>query len=266
MASLATEFGNEQGIDPPIKMGYCPLPGEYIVPYIRGNYLKNKTPLTRLAEEFARNEIGWSESLAHATLSKGMDIREDAKEDEVPSALLFVRKGEGVIGVSIARKLVIHTEADGDVDFLYYILRAFREEYRAGGRGTFASQQHRLIHPETNWGGHCTPNPAAAYSFYRSGIFIAGRRFPWDARFNTDILAQDIMYGLFRKVRINPDQSIDPVTGVIKGGYPEPHRGYKVRPHSETLEFRRIMREELGMRFGRKDESVDRLCVVGELA
>lgn len=251
----------------PVKMGYQSLQGEYIVPFIRENFLSNRPLLTKLAEELAHSEIGWSLSLAHDTLEKGMTVKDGSKEDEIPSALVFAREGEGVIGISIARKLVIHTEAGGDIDFLYYVLRAFQECYRAGGRGTYAAQQHRLIHPETKWGGHCTPNPAAAYSFYRSGIFTEGRRFPWDARYDTDPLAQDIMYGLYRKVRVSSNSPIDLVTGVSKGGYPEPHKGYKIMHlHPPTLEFRRIMREVLGMRFGRQEESRDRLHVVGELA
>ncbi|KKQ60191.1 hypothetical protein A3B42_03225 [Candidatus Daviesbacteria bacterium RIFCSPLOWO2_01_FULL_38_10] len=226
--------------------------------YTGDSYVENLDSLRGIAINFAT--IVWGEAAAKEMMERAMKVLDRRKESEIPSVMLFrTRTEDEKIGISLQRLFHIRTST-GDIPLLYHVFRAFEEQYRGLHLGRYSVQQALIIHQEARWYGHRTSNPVAAYSVRESGIFVPGRLHPWDGLYDIDPLAQEIMAGLFMRVRLN-GRAVDWRTGVSRDDYLEPNRAYVSRPdHGPTMEFRRRMKD-FGMRLTQRDSQY----VVGEL-
>lgn len=223
------------------------------------SYVENKDFIREVATQFAQGI--WGEEAAEVMMARATKVLDSKKESEIPSAMLFKTGGgeEGYMGISLQRLFNVRT-TQGEIPLLYHIFRAFEDQYRGLHLGRYSVQQALVIHREARWYAHRTSSPVAAWSVHESGIFIPERLHPWDGLYDTDPLAQEIMIGLFMRVRLN-GTAVDWKTGVSKDDYLAPNRAYVFRPdHSPTMEFRTRMKE-WGMRLTQRDS----LYVVGKL-
>lgn len=222
------------------------------------SYVENLSFLQEVATNFAQTV--WGQEAATIMMARAMKVVDPKKESEIPSAMLFRTKTEDdYIGISLQRLFHVRT-TQGEIPLLYHVFRAFKDQYRGLHLGRYSVQQALVIHREARWYAHRTSSPAAAWSVHESGIFTPGRLHPWDSVYETDPSAQELMVGLFMRVRLN-GTGVDWRTGVSKDDYLEPNRAYVPRlDHGPTMEFRRKMKE-FGMRLSQRDS----LYVVGEL-
>lgn len=223
------------------------------------SYNNRKDELVEIATDLTVRSGLWSLEIAREMTQRGKDTVASQN-----TSMTFFRKSDVVsgkyIGFSWQEMLFIPT-IRGDIPVVYFRLRVFEEQHRRKHLGRIAVQLALVANPEATYLAHRTANPAAALSFMESGVFKEGRRFPWDAKFNTDSLVQQIMMGIFFRERVNGTE-IDMVTGVCRADYPELNGAYVPDlNHAPTMEIRRRMQEEFGMIFSRGDS----LYVVGEL-
>lgn len=172
------------------------------------------------------------------------------------------------------QEIDVHNFAGAELFVLYLRLRAFEERHRTRHLGRSSIELALNTHREASWIIHRTGSAAAARSFMETGvtgdmpygIFVPGRRFPWDRRYDADSRCdstpQQLLLATHFRVRIR-GKEVNMSTGVSRGDYPEENRAFKLNPnHSPTVEIDRIMREELRMDLANGDS----LIAMGELA
>lgn len=231
---------------------------DYAVEIICGNaYIASQEALIELATRFDTGRLHSTAQLAEEMMRKNMEVDRRTKGIEIPSVMLFkkmdTRGEENLIGFSTQRVFRVHTVAKGEVPLLYVSNRVFEEEDRGLHLGRFAIQQARVIHDSATWLAHRTGSEVAAYSVEQSGVFVDRKLFPWYMSFKGNPFAQELLTGLWHRVRNNENGSLDINTGVSIAEYKEENKVNILRPnHAPTVEFRRRMIEN-GMVFERGD-------------
>lgn len=235
--------------------------GDEIYVFSRQAFLGYREWLTRLCAQMMSNELGWSYDVSLRTMERGLKVTEQdlANESRLPSVLVFTRGGI-IIGVSAQRRVDIYTRQSGDVPFLQHLLRAFVLEARGEHRGRFAVQQAQVMHPEAEYYGNASMSAAAMYANLMSGIFVEGGYYPLQAKYDTNLLAQEIMVGFFMRRRAN-GKAVDWSTGVSINDFPEPNKSFLPKPnHAPTVALYKRLQEEFGMVFsGTRPDLPDRL-------
>lgn len=210
------------------------LDARFTVDIVSGRAYINEFPqLMELATVLDSKVFGRDMDLAERMMRKNMEVtREDARKDiQVPSILLFREKnpeGDVYVGFTTERVFIIPTRVAGDVRFLYWSTRAFEEGFRGMKLGRKGVQISRATHlsqttqREPAWGGHRTMVEPAARSMMESGVYQLGRFSPYEVLYNKDILARQLLNGLFDRVALN-GRTVDQRTGVSRNDYYEPN-------------------------------------------
>lgn len=254
VVEVAPRNGNRQAVRNPRPISHG---GDQIYVHQRGSFLDHHNHLVVLTAAFMSQQLGWTEANALSTMRRGLALPDSRQIDEslLPSVMVFERNGE-VIGVS-AQKLVYLDTSMGSVPFLQHLLRAFKPEYRGGGRGTFSVQEAQVIHSQAEYYGHRTQSAAAIQANRHSGIFLPGKYLPVDALYFTDPLLQEIMVAYYIKARVNRNGWVDGKTGVSRDDFPEPNKSYPPpepeERYPDTWEMFRRMHRVWKMRFPSRD-------------
>ena len=232
--------------------------GDEILVYSKRSFVDHQEYLIELTASFMAAELGWDDAVALETMRRGLALSEAALRDErlTPSAEVFTREGN-VVGVSTQRLIILNTRARGDIPFLQHLLRAFKPEFRGGGRGTYSVQQAQIIHDQAEFYGHRTQVASGIRANQKAGIFLPDRYFPVDKLYSTDALMQEIMVRYYMHARANILGAVNFSTGVSSGDFPQLNRSYlppePEEDHSETWEIFRRMQREWKMRFPSRD-------------
>lgn len=222
-------------------------------------FLVRKNELYSVALDITIRSERWSNpELAEEMVRRGAETRSRSGVNRVlsPSMILFREKDAqpGVyVGFSKQCLRRIHTSY-GEIPLFHLQARAILEEHRGVGLGRLAIQQGRLLYNEAAWFAQRSASAIAFWSALGTqGLFREGSRYPWDAPYPTNFLAQEIVVGLFFQIRAN-GLTMDMSTGVSVADYPEGNQTDIPRlDHGPTMELRRKMQEEFGMVFPRGD-------------
>lgn len=233
------------------------LNNKYAVDIVYGeSYMVYQKGLIDLAARFDAGRFHNSLELAEKMMRRNMEAKESLTDVEIPSIMLFRKRGlrrDTLVGLATERVFLISTSNEGVVPLLYVSNRVFSEPDRGLHLGRTAIQQAIVVHKEATWLAHRTNTEVAAYSLARSGVFQEKRLHPWDSPFDTDPVAQELLTGLWYRVRNNATQPPDIATGISIAEYDEQNTANVLRPdHVPTMEFRARMLAN-GMDFARKD-------------
>lgn len=219
------------------------------------SFLKHKDRLLDITTAFMSSQLGWSEGSSRTTLERGLTVgNADIRNPRlIPSVMLFVIDNR-IVATSAQRLRYLETRQAGEVPVLQHLLRAVLPDFRAGGTGgrhigRHIVQQAKELHHEALWYVHRTQNAAAVYANYRSECFEPGQYYPWDALFNTNTLAQQIMLAYFDLAGGKHAGDVNPITGVSANDFPEPNKAWEPNPqHAEVMEIHDRMKR-FGMVF-----------------
>ncbi len=242
---------------------------KYAIDMVYGSeYRDNVEELIKIAVDFDVGKLHPTRPLAEKMVRRAMEMPERVtnQELETPSAQFFIEKDPDdpndpakgkLVGLSTEQVFLIHTTVAGIVPFLYLSKRIFISEARGLHLGRIAIQQGRVIHREATWGGHRTNTDIAGYSFANAGSFEEGRLYPYDSLADGDPLSQELVSGLWWRVRINAPQPPNISTFIAQAEYDvqntanletPPH----VRVTQEFLDFRERLKS-YGFRPERRD-------------
>lgn len=253
------------GLRPPRELEYLGLP---VFQYSGKSFVDHKEQLVVVTAKLMSAELGWSPDASFNTMERGLRIPRGISPDSrfIPSVLVFEDGNGNIIGASAQKYIELETEIAGKVPFLQHLLRAFKEEYRRGGRGRYAVRQAQSKHDQAEYYGHCTQSAAAIYANQQSGILVSGEYFPIDQTYDRNPKAREIMFAYYLKRRANLNGWVDERTGVSKGDFPEPNLSYAPNPgHRETTEIYERMRDKSANGFKMTFPSRDALHGVGRL-
>lgn len=261
--------------------GVFPLPSgsDTILVFQGRTYLENLDYLVNAATTFLQRNVGWDKEFCRGLMIKGMgveDLTRGAKLDseaiakivarrerEIPSVFLFRSENtlpthreeredspEGIygqyFGISVQRMMFLRTELTGEVPVLDHILRAFEPGARDNKRGRLSVALALIRHGRARYYIHKTGNPISAHTNRHSQYLVQEGAHPWGGLNISDPLTQEIREKASEQILL-PGRTMLP-TGVVKGDYPEPNRGFNpAELRGGALEIYKTMKEVLGM-------------------
>ncbi len=170
---------------------------------------------------------GFNRSLQLATMLVVDKMRvsreESRREDLIPSAILIRKKtpsGDVYVGEALERVYIIPTTA-GDKHILSFETRVMEGGFRDMEFGRKLAQLARLTHNRATWGTHRTRVEPSPRSLQKARIFKPGRYFPYDAPYDSDFVALQILNGYFARVKLN-GRSVTQEYGVSYNDYLDP--------------------------------------------
>lgn len=229
----------------------------YIIDVVQGrSYAENKDAFIEIATPIQAGVFEREIELAREFMIQNLPDDEEGTRGIVSFMLARPREANPCeyVGYAIEREIPIVT-SQGDVNLLY-MARTIKEEHRRKGLGRFFAQEALALHNRVGMVGIRTQNPASVWSLIEAGIVREGELFPFEQDYKKDPLAQEVMVGLFFRIR-RFGTRVDWYTGVSPGDIGRANPAYiPDLDHAPTMNILRRMKGEFRMNFERGDSMV----------
>lgn len=227
----------------------------YTIVILQGSsYIDNKEAFLEIATPLQAEAFHRDPVLARRFLEE--NLAEDKETAQGKATLMLIRplneSIQGYVGYGMHREISIPT-SKANLNVLYGA-RTIRKDHRRKHIGRFVSQEALVLHRDVDMVGYRTNNPASIWS--NNEVIQRGEHFPFDKLFTADPLVQEVMLGLWWRVKRFGTQ-VDWVTGVSKGDLGVEEPAYEPDPnHAPTMRILRIMEGKLKMNLARGDSVI----------